>query len=545
MNKLTQNAVFTKRLDWNLSTTELFEHFSALPWSVLLDSANAAHIDAKFDVICAEPVATIVNHGQSTTITRSTDRQPLFRFDQQPADNDLDNPKNEYAEKAAKHSVSSRDPFDLLNELLAEYYPTQKYSPFIFSGGVMGSFSYDIGRVIEKLPQIAANDISLPEMNLACYDWALIFDYKTQSWQLVHYQSQQALEALELRLNQLIEPSLLVKVNSTLESSLNVENSLNLENTQKLNTSKNSETDQQDNPIANSAFRLNGQWRNQLSEQAYKDKFEQVQAYLLSGDCYQINLTQRFSASYTGNEWQAYKALRESNGAPFSAFIRLEGHALLSISPERFIQHKNGDIQTKPIKGTMPRGVDPHSDSELAAQLKASEKDRAENVMIVDLLRNDIGKVALPGSVAVPHLFEVESFPAVHHLVSTVTAKLKPELNPTDLLRACFPGGSITGAPKIRAMSIIEELEPSRRSLYCGSIGYISQDGTMDTSITIRTLVAQRDETSHLAPLNGRQGIIHCWAGGGIVADSKVDAEYQESFDKISRILPVLSNLNR
>ncbi|MGS0824310.1 aminodeoxychorismate synthase component I [Shewanella sp. 0m-8] len=529
MNTLAQNAVFSKRLDWNLSTTELFEYFSDLPWAILLDSANANHIDAKFDVICAEPVATIVNHGQSTTITRSTNRQPLFAFDKHHVSDDTNQIAINQTAINVMQSVSSHDPFVLLNDLLTEYYPTQKRSPFIFSGGLMGSFSYDLARCIENLPDIAKNDISLPEMNLGCYDWALIFDYKTQNWQLVHYQSQHALEALELRLNQLIATGSLNKA-------------IQKHTGRKLKG-------QQDSPIVNEPFKLNGQWCNQLSEQAYKQKFAQVQAYLLSGDCYQINLTQRFSALYTGNEWQAYKALRESNSAPFSAFIRLESHALLSISPERFIQHKQGEVQTKPIKGTLPRSADPRRDNELAAQLQASEKDRAENVMIVDLLRNDIGKVATPGSVAVPHLFEVESFPAVHHLVSTVTARLKPELNPTDLLRACFPGGSITGAPKIRAMSIIEELEPSRRSLYCGSIGYISQDGTMDTSITIRTLVAQRDNATALTPHNGTynsvQGIMHCWAGGGIVADSEVDAEYQESFDKISRILPVLANLNR
>jgi para-aminobenzoate synthetase component 1 len=180
----------------------------------------------------------------------------------------------------------------------------------------------------------------------------------------------------------------------------------------------------------------------------------------------------------------------------------------------------------------MPRHHDPILDQQAASALITSEKDRAENVMIVDLLRNDIGKVAAPGSVKVPTLFAIESFPAVHHLVSTVTATLAPHKTAFDLLNAAFPGGSITGAPKIRAMEIIEELEPSRRNLYCGSIGYISQNGNMDTSITIRTLVT---ENNH----------IYCWAGGGIVADSNGAAEYQESFDKVSKILPLLANLNQ
>lgn len=490
MNKLAQNAVFSKRLDWNLSTTEVFDYFSDLPWSILLDSADADHVDAKFDVICAEPIATLVTQAQSTIVTRSKDRAPLYMLG------------NVNLHIEASVTEVSGKPFDVVKQLINEYYPQKKQSPFLFSGGVMGSFSYDLARGIEKLPVIANNDISLPEMNLGCYDWALVFDYEIKCWHLVHYLSEQALEELEQRLNALViaaKPS-------------------------KLKLTEN--------------FALDGQWHNQLSEQEYCHRFAKVQQYLHSGDCYQINLTQRFSADYKGDEWQAYKTLRQTNAAPFSAFIRLEQHALLSISPERFIQHQLGKVQTKPIKGTMPRDKDPHRDYQLAEQLKASEKDRAENLMIVDLLRNDIGKVAAPGSVNVPRLFDVESFPAVHHLVSTITATLQPNLCPTDLLQACFPGGSITGAPKIRAMEIIEELEPSRRSIYCGSIGYISQDGNMDTSITIRTLLGQRKIDN---PDAG--GTLYCWAGGGIVADSKVDAEYQESFDKVSRILPVLSQM--
>ncbi len=175
---------------------------------------------------------------------------------------------------------------------------------------------------------------------------------------------------------------------------------------------------------------------------------------------------------------------------------------MLSVSPERFLQLKGREIETKPIKGTRPRSRNVNQDAQNADDLRHAEKDRAENLMIVDLLRNDIGRVASPGSVSVPALFEIESFPAVHHLVSTVKGKLAEQYSACDLLRACFPGGSITGAPKVRAMEIIEELEPHRRSVYCGSIGYISRCGTMDTSITIRTQVCH----------NGK---IFSWAGGG------------------------------
>ncbi|HAT04757.1 MAG TPA: aminodeoxychorismate synthase component I [Aeromonas salmonicida] len=277
-------------------------------------------------------------------------------------------------------------------------------------------------------------------------------------------------------------------------------------------------------------FALQSEWRSNMSRAEYGEKFARVQAYLSAGDCYQINLTQRFSAAYCGDEWPAYQVLSRANRAPFSAFVRLPQSAILSLSPERFLLLDDRHIETKPIKGTRPRLADPQQDQASALELAGADKDRSENLMIVDLLRNDIGRVSRPGSVSVPSLFAVESFPAVHHLVSTIHGELDNRWQAVDLLRACFPGGSITGAPKIRAMEIIEELEPQRRNAYCGSIGYLSQHGRMDTSICIRTLIAA-------------DGQLHCWAGGGIIADSDVDSEYQETYDKVARILPLLETL--
>ena len=267
-----------------------------------------------------------------------------------------------------------------------------------------------------------------------------------------------------------------------------------------------------------------------MTKPEYLQKFEQIQQYLQSGDCYQINLAQRFSANYQGDEWQAYLRLRVRNAAPFSAFIRLTDCAILSISPERFIEVNQRRVETKPIKGTKPRFANPQDDKQSAEALQNSPKDRAENVMIVDLLRNDLGKVCSPGTVKVPSLFAIESFPAVHHLVSTITGELAPQHQAIDALAAAFPGGSITGAPKVRAMQIIEELEPHRRNIYCGSIGYLSVHGHMDTNIAIRTLVCANNT-------------IYAWAGGGIVADSNGESEYQETFDKVGKILPVLTEL--
>ncbi|ELE2166767.1 aminodeoxychorismate synthase component 1 [Vibrio fluvialis] len=380
-------------------------------------------------------------------------------------------------------TLSQDDPFELLATLQQHYLPALQYSddlPFI--GGVLGYFAYDLGRRVERLPSLAEHDLTAPDMAVGLYEWAIVVDHQLKTARVIGQ---------------------------------------NIENAESLLADGNQK------PLM--PFALSSPWQSNMTPNSYREKFTQVQEYLLSGDCYQINLAQRFQAHYQGSEWLAYLKLEQFNLAPFSAFIRTEQGAILSVSPERFLQVKDRIIETKPIKGTRPRSDDPVVDAANAAELAQAEKDQAENLMIVDLLRNDIGRVAKPGSVHVPKLFDIESFPAVHHLVSTIRAELDSQYECADLLRACFPGGSITGAPKVRAMEIIEELEPHRRSAYCGSIGYISRHGRMDTSITIRTLVAQNQQ-------------LYAWAGGGVVADSQCEAEYQETLDKLSRILPVLEN---
>ncbi|MFY9993383.1 MAG: aminodeoxychorismate synthase component 1 [Leclercia sp.] len=353
-----------------------------------------------------------------------------------------------------------------------------------FQGGALGLFGYDLGRRFEQLPEQATRDIILADMAVGLYDWALIVDHHQQKVSLVcHGDAVARLAWLESRRA----------------------------------------------PATVPAFRLTSGWQANMTQAQYHEKFHRVQAFLHSGDCYQVNLAQRFQARYEGDEWQAFTQLNAQNRAPFSAFLRLDEGAILSLSPERFIHLADGIIQTRPIKGTLPRLADAEADRQQAQKLAASPKDRAENLMIVDLMRNDIGRVAEPGSVRVPELFVVEPFPAVHHLVSTITARLPPARTACDLLRAAFPGGSITGAPKVRAMAIIDELEPHRRNAWCGSIGYLSLCGGMDTSITIRTLTAF-------------DGQLYCSAGGGIVADSQAAAEYQETFDKVNRILQQLES---
>jgi para-aminobenzoate synthetase component 1 len=281
-------------------------------------------------------------------------------------------------------------------------------------------------------------------------------------------------------------------------------------------------------PALRQAFRVTGAAASNLDATAYRRAFARIQRYIAAGDCYQVNLAQRFAAPVAGDHWLGYQALRRLNPAPYSAYLNHPAARILSSSPERFLEVRRGRVETRPIKGTRPRAAAPEADAALARELRDSVKDRAENLMIVDLLRNDLGKVCAPGSVAVPRLFELESFATVHHLVSTVTGRLAEGLDAVALLRAAFPGGSITGAPKLRSMEIIEELEPHRRGVYCGAIGWLGFNGDMDTSIAIRTLVSS-------------EGRLRFWAGGGIVADSTWEAEYQECQDKASAPLRLLA----
>ncbi|CAM5194698.1 aminodeoxychorismate synthase component I [Alishewanella longhuensis] len=439
------------------SLLNLFERFAAQPWSMLLDSADASHPNSRYQIVVAEPLATLVSQQGSTVLT----------------------------DEHGSHHYTT-DPFTVLDCALKRYFPAASTSLLPFCGGALGYFGYDLGRYLEKIPSIAQAELTLPDMAIGLYSWALIFDQQQKQLWFSDYTGNAELNWQKLQHR--LKPA----------------------------------------PSAAVPFCLTTDWQANMSQQEYQQKFARVQEELKSGNCYQINLAQRFHASYRGDEWLAYRLLREKNAAPFSAFIRLPEAAVVSISPERFIQLKGRAIETKPIKGTRPRGLCALTDQAEAETLRLSDKDRAENVMIVDLLRNDIGKVSEPGSVKVPALFAIESFPAVHHLVSTITGKLAAPYSACDLLRGAFPGGSITGAPKISAMQIIEQLEPHRRHVYCGAIGYISSNGDMDTNIAIRTLLCENSK-------------IYCWAGGGVVADSRADSEYQETLDKVARILPVLS----
>ena len=382
------------------------------------------------------------------------------------------------------------DPFSLIGQLQSQLLVDTSKLPLAqgipFTGGAAGLFGFDLGRSIEVIPSTAAADIAMEDMCIGIYPWAIITDHELKSTYLVSQLDELSTEAL--------------KADILLAT-----------------------------PTQDKEFVLERDFVSNMTREQYAEKFHRVIDYIYAGDCYQVCLAQRFDAPYKGNPWAAYKQLRLVSPTPFSAYLETPEGALLSLSPERFLKVDNCKVETKPIKGTRPRGKTDAEDQQLIEELAASPKDRSENVMIVDLLRNDISKHCLPFSVKVPSLFAIETYSNVHHLVTTVTGELESSEQMLPLLKGAFPGGSITGAPKLRAMEIIEELEPHRRNGFTGSIGYISSNGRMDTNICIRTLVtnAKGDDGGH----------IYCWAGGGLIADSECDSEYQETFVKVDNLL--------
>jgi para-aminobenzoate synthetase component 1 len=443
-------------LPYFADSSELFAVLADKAWAVFLDSGFPHSKQGRYDIIAAEPVCTLVTHGETTEIT--CDGVTL---------------------------KSTENPFDLVKQQLALFSDLKPQDDLPFNGGAIGYFSYDLVRRLETLPAVAEDAERIAEMAVGIYLWAVIVDHHQQKSYLVGQCGQEKWQDLIRQFSR--------------------------------------------NPVApdRHPFKVIGDIKSNMDKAAYVRAFDRIKHYLREGDCYQVNLAQRFAASCEGDPWTAYQTLRKLNAAPFSCYLNLPEAQILSSSPERFLKLTDGVVETKPIKGTRPRKLDYAEDQQQIKNLEASNKDRAENLMIVDLLRNDISKTCKSGSVKVPLLFDVESYATVHHLVSTVTGLLADDRHALDLLKSCFPGGSITGAPKIRAMEIIEELEPNRRGVYCGAIGYIGFNGNMDTNIAIRTLVHSNNT-------------IRFWAGGGIVNDSVVEEEYQESFDKAAAMLDLL-----
>lgn len=384
------------------------------------------------------------------------------------------------------------DPLNALRRLLHTY--TSEYrGPLPFYGGAVGSLSYDLKNQLERVPDTAERDISFPEIWLGFYHWAFILDHQEKALFLV-------VSEWEPDQDQCYRDLVALLREKGPEAAA-----------------------RQMNPrITPPVFETN------MTKEHYLNAVDRVRNYIRSGDIYQVNYTQRFHTTLEGNAQSLYGKMRQVNPAPFAAYIDTGTFQIVSASPERFIRVQDRLIETRPIKGTRPRGKTPEEDAVNRQALIDSEKDQAELLMIVDLERNDLGRLAETGTVEVTELFKLETYATVFHLVATVRARLKAGLDIVDCLRATFPGGSITGAPKIRAMEIIDELEPTARNLYTGSIGYIGYNGDADFNIVIRTILCQGE---------------NAWfqVGGGIVWDSDPQMEYEECMHKAKGQIAALS----
>jgi para-aminobenzoate synthetase component I len=456
------------------SPSQAFEAFKDRPFSFFLDSGMDPQRLGHYSFIGSDPFLIMRSRGRDITLIRPEGETDI-----------------------------SGNPFDVLGELLREYKLDGNPTVLPFVGGVVGYLSYDLGHFIERLPSKAVDDLQLPECYLAFYDAGAIFDHlegrayvaatgfpeKRSDWQ----------KRAEARLE---------KMKRTVAQAPRLEED---------------KTSYLDQPVSK---RVN--LRSNFTHERYLEAVERAREYIKAGDIFQVNLSQRFEADMPLPPYELYRRLRKINPAPFASYLNFDGVTVVSASPERFLRLRGDRVETRPIKGTRPRGKDPAADQALARELVNSFKDKAEHVMIVDLERNDIGRVCRFGTVRVSELMALEKYATVFHLTSTVEGRLRPGKNAIDLLKATFPGGSISGAPKVRAMEIIDELEPTRRSVYTGSIGYLSFDGGLDLNIVIRTILV-------------KEGKAYFQVGGAVVYDSDPESEYVETLDKAKALIQALS----
>jgi len=472
--------------------------FQDLPFLALLDSASDHEHLGRYSFLTADPFTAVRSKGQLT---------------QQLVD--------------GKWIRVGADPLTHVRTLLAPLAaePVAGLPPF--QGGAAGYVGYDWGMMLESVPRPYYDDLEVPDVQLGLYDWVIAWDHVTgRAWVISTgipergpVQAQRAARRLAF-------------VTETLDGTGetgSVKRDASRSHGPRFTFPDSRVPSAPSYPVPD----LPGV-RSNFTRAGYLDAVARVIEYVFAGDIFQANLSQRLEAPLVGTPLELYDRLRRRNPAPFSAYLECGDLVVASSSPERFLRvEPGGAVETRPIKGTRPRGDGPEHDAALARALVESDKDRAENVMIVDLLRNDLSRVCRPGSVRVPELFTIEHYATVHHLVSTVVGELAPEQGPLDLVRAAFPGGSITGAPKVRAMQIIAELEPTQRAVYCGSIGYLSVTGALDTSIVIRTCLVRGGRGE-------RGGNVYAQVGGGIVADSDPEQEYRETLDKARGLVAAL-----
>jgi para-aminobenzoate synthetase component 1 len=478
------------------------ERLAGLPYRLFLDSAARGTPLGQYSFLTADPVAIVRSRGGRTE-----------RVDLAPGQR-----------RGSYHFLEGRDALDGLRALLAPHAaePVAGLPPF--QGGAAGYLAYEWGRVLERLPAPRYDDLALPDAVLGVYDWVLAWDHgASRAWLISTGIPETSGPARARRAEERA-----VGVRERLAAS---DRRAAKEDAASIMSYRATSRAKQSAP----SYDVEGGWwdsslglRSSFAHAGYVDAVARVREYVFAGDIFQANLSQRFDAPLYEPAWAFYRRLRTRNAAPFAAYLDFPEAVVLSASPERFLRVEvGGYVETRPVKGTRPRGVGPEHDAALGRALGESAKDQAENLMIVDLMRNDLSRVCAAGSVRVSELFALEHYASVHHLVSTVIGRLAPGMDALDLLRAAFPGGSITGAPKVRAMEIIAELEPSARGVYCGTVGYWSVSGALDTSIAIRTAVVRSDR-------------VYFGAGGGIVADSDPEQEYRETLDKARGLIDAL-----
>ncbi|MFN4258043.1 MAG: aminodeoxychorismate synthase component I [Gemmataceae bacterium] len=456
---------------------ELFHNLAGLPYPLFLDSALPHAEWGRYSFICADPFAVL----------RARGRQVWW--------------------SGAEAVATSGDPWHLLAERLARWpAPTLPDLP-PFQGGAAGLFGYDLCHHLERLPRPRRDEFQVPDLVVGLYDWVLAFDHaKRQAWIISTGRPAAAAARRDRAARRLAWVRQRVREERA-PPARRAAPAVAL-------------------PPAFPVPGLPGLLSN-FDRDTYLRTIRRAIDYIHAGDCFQVNLAQRLLYPGPLDPLRVYGRLRARNPAPFAGYFDMGDFLIASASPERFLRMRQREIETRPIKGTRPRGATPDEDQRLKEELADSAKDRAENVMIVDLLRNDLGRVCQYGTIEVPEVCRVETYQYVHHLVSVVRGRLRAELGPVDLMRAAFPGGSVTGAPKVRAMQIIAELEPTARGPYCGCLGYIGFDGGMDTNILIRTLTIGR-------------GWVQFPVGGGIVADSDPEREYEETWHKARGLLRAL-----
>jgi len=462
-----------------LTSAELFELIKDEPYCFFLDSGMDRRRLGRYSFLGSEPFLVLNSRGPEVTIIRGQERE-----------------------------VRQGDPLDTVGELLAMYKLDHYPAPVPFLGGAVGYFSYDLCHFIERLPCTAVDDLRLPECYLAFYDTVLAFDHLEAKAYVVatgfpEVEEEKRLRRARTRLEEL--KNRICSGHPTAVSKACPVTAVN------------------GNDDRNKGITL----RSNFTPQEYKKAVDRVREYIAAGDVFQVNLSQRFEADLRIPACELHKRLRAINPAPFAGYLSFPDVSIVGASPERFLKVQGDRVETRPIKGTRPRGRDSGEDNRLASELTHSAKDWAENVMIVDLERNDLGRVCQYGTVNVTELAILETFPTLFHLTSTVVGNLRRGKSNIDLLRATLPGGSITGAPKVRAMEVIDELEPTRRSVYTGSMGYLSFNEDMDINIVIRTFVAKK-------------GKAYFQVGGGIIYDSDPEAEYGETLDKGKALIQAL-----